>query len=288
MCACEVLSKDGSTESAGNANLNGASGGVGCPPESKLHRDRVRRNAARHRAQTRKRLAERYGTGRAISPNCVTLCEERLEGIGIYLSRLGVRELVYLLQRVLHTTPDGASLPLSQFSSLGLARKLLNGLLQVGLISCPDPNSWKPRNYEIGNAKARRFLPTTELLMANLGSEMVNSPAAYLSGAYRQREVRCHSTVVLKPESGVHISSRAAELLKEGTGLRFDLPDALLRLTDLAEEKRVRILQAGQTALGWLGSEDQIHTTWTQTRTGRLYASCLACKRPAFHFTGSR
>jgi hypothetical protein len=151
--------------------------------------------------------------------------------------------------------------------------KLLEGFLLVGLISCPDPNSWKPRNYDFANAKARRFLPTTELLMANRGSETVNSAADYLSGAYRQREVRSHSTVILKPESGVPISSRLVELLKEGTGMRFDLPNALLRITDLTEEKRVRILQAGQAALGWLGSEGPIHTTWTQTPTGRLYAS---------------
>jgi hypothetical protein len=273
VCAREIASKNGSTQSAGNANLHGTSGGVGCPPESKLHRAGVRRSAARHRAQTRQKLAERYGADRPVSAHCVTLCKERLAGIGIDLSCLGVRELVYLLQRVLYTTADGASLPLSRFSSPGLGKKLLNGLLQVGLISCPDPNSWKPRYYDLGNAKARRFLPTTELLMANLGSEMVNSAAAYLSGAYQQRKVRCHSTVVLKPESGVHISSRATELLKQGTGLRFSLPNALLRITDLAEEKRVRILQAGQAALGWLGSRQAIHTSWIQKQSGRLYAS---------------
>ena len=273
MGALEIPSQDGSTHSTGNANLHGTSGGIGCSPESKLHREGVRRSAARHRAQTRKKLAERYGAGREVSPHCVTLCKERLAGIGINLSCLGVRELVYLLQRVLHTTAAGASLPLSQFSSLELGRKLLNGLLLVGLISCSDPNSWKPRNYDIANAKARRFLPTIELLMANVGSEVVNSAADCLSGAYRQREVRCHSTVVLMPESGVPISSRAAELLKQGTGVRFDLPDALHRITNLTEERRVRTLQAGQAALGWLGSEAPIHTAWTQARTGRLYAS---------------
>ena len=273
MSAREFSSKDGSTQFSGSANLYGTLGGVGCPQESKFHRQGVRRSAARHRAQTRKKLAERYGTGRGISPNCVTLCKERLEGIGIYLLCLGIRELVYLLQRVLHTTADGASLPLWRLSSPGLGRKLLNGLLFVGLISCPNPNSWKPLNYDISNAKGRRFLPTAELLMANLGSEVVNSAADYLSGAYRRREVRCHSTVVLKPESGVPISSCVVELLKKGTGLRFDLPNALPRISDLTEEKRVRILQAGQAALGWLGSEDSIHTTWTQTQTGRLYAS---------------
>jgi hypothetical protein len=62
-------------------------------------------------------------------------------------------------------------------------------------------------------------------------------------------------------------------VLMEGTGLRFDLPTALQRVTDLTEPKRVRTLQAGQAALGWLGSEGPIHTTWTQAPTGRFYAS---------------
>jgi hypothetical protein len=271
--AREFSSKDGSTQRAGSANLDGTLGSVGCSPESKLHREGVRRSDARHRAKTRKKLAERYGSGRGISPHCVTLCKERLAGDGICLSRLGIRELVYVLQRVLHTTADGASLPLSRFSSLGLGSKLLNGLLLVGLILCPNPDSWKPRNYDFSNAKARRFLPTTGLLMANLGSEVVNSAAAYLSGAYQQREVRRQSTIVLKPESGVPISSAAAEVLMEGTRLGFDLPSALNCITDLTEAQRVRILQAGQTALGWLGSEAPIHTSWTQAPTGRLYAS---------------
>ena len=273
MCVREFSCKDGSTQFAGNANLHGTSRGAGCPPESKLHRKGVRRRAARHRAKTRKSLAERYGAHRAVSPHCVTLCRRRLAEVGLPLSCLGVRELLYLLQRVLYTTADGSCLGVSRFSSLGLGRKLLNGLLQVGLITCPDLDSWKPSNYDIGNAKGRRFLPTTELLMANIGSEMVNNAAAYLSGEYRQREVRSQSRVVLNPESGLHISPCTTELLEKGTGLRFNLPNALLRVAELTEQKRVRILQAGQAALGWLGSNGPIHTTWTQTRTGRLYAS---------------
>lgn len=273
MCACETASKDGSTESAGSANLHGTSGGVGCPPESKLHREAVRRSAARRRAQTRKKLAERYGTGRAISPNCVTLCKERLADIGLRLSCRGVNELVWLLQRVLQTTADGASLPLSQFSSPGSGTKLLNGLLEVRLISCPDPDSWKPCNYDFGNAKARRFLPTTELLMANVGSEIVNSGAAYLSGTFEQREIRRQSIVQSAPDSPVAIPPHVASRLEEGTGLTFNLTHALPTLNGLGEEKRARILQAGQNALGWLGSCQPIHTSWIQKPTGRLYAS---------------
>ncbi len=274
MCAREIASKNGSTQSAGNANLHGTSGGVGCPPESKLHRTGVRRSAARHRAQTRQKLAERYGADRPVSAHCVTLCKERLAGIGIDLSYLGVRELVYLLQRVLHTTADGASLPLSQFSSLGSGRKLLNGLSQVGLIWCPNPGSWKPRGYDIRNAKARRFLPTSELLLvANTDLETVNSGAAYLSGTFGEREIRHQSIVQSAPESGVKIPTHVAARLEEGTGLSFNLTQALPILNGLVEEKRARILQAGQGALGWLGSRQPIHTSWIQKQSGRLYAS---------------
>src|SRR4030095_2164362 len=63
------------------------------------------------------------------------------------------------------------------------------------------------------------------------------------------------------------------ERLEEGTDLRFSLSNALRCINDLPEEKRVRTLQAGQTALGWLGNGNPIHTTWTQKPTGRLYAS---------------
>jgi hypothetical protein len=181
---------------------------------------------------------------------------------------------VWLLQRVLHTTADGAALPLSSFSSLGLGSKLLDGLSQVGLIWCPDPDSWKPRGYDFHNAKARRFLPTSELLLvASADAETVNSGVAYLSGAFGQREIRRQSIVQSAPDSGVAISPHVAARLEEGTGLTFSLTHALPILNGLVEEKRARILQAGQAALGWLGSDQPIHTSWIQKPTGRLYAS---------------
>jgi hypothetical protein len=274
VCARETPSKDGPTQSAGNANLHSTPGGAECTPKSKLQLEGVRRSTIRHRAQARKKLAERYGAERAVSPQCVTLCKERLAEIGIDLSCLAVRELVYLLQRVLHTTSDGAALPLSQFSSLGLGRKLLDGLLQVGLIWCPDPDSWKPRGYDIHNARARRFLPTSELLLvASADAETVNSGAAYLSGTFGQREIIQQSIVQSAPNSDVTIPSYVAARLKEGTGLTFNLNDALPILNGLVEEKRARTLLAGQAALNWLGSRHPIHTSWIQKPTGRLYAS---------------
>jgi hypothetical protein len=274
VCAREITPKDGSTQSAGNANVHSTSGGVKCAPESKLQREGLRRSTARHRAQARKKLADRYGTGRAISPNCVALCKERLAGIGIRLSCKGVTELVWVLQRVLHTTVNGAALPLSLFSSVGLGRKLLDGLSQVGLIWCPDPDSWKPRGYDIHNARARRFLPASELLLvACTDPETVDSGAAYLSNTFGQREIIQQSIVQSAPNCGVAIPSHVAARLGEGTGLTFNLNNALPILNGLVEEKRVRTLLAGQAALNWLGSRHPVHTSWIQRPTGRLYAS---------------
>jgi hypothetical protein len=144
----------------------------------------------------------------------------------------------------------------------------------MGLIWCPDPESWKPRGYDIRNAKARRFLPTSELLLtASTDPETVNSGAAYLSGTFGQRNVRHQSIVQSAPDSGVAIPRHVVARLEEGTGLTFDLNHALPILNALAEKKRARILQAGQASLDWLGSRQPIHTSWIQKPTGRLYAS---------------
>src|SRR5947208_13424544 len=109
--------------------------------EGKLQPQQARRRAARRRSQTRRRLQERIATGKLISPQAVDLCLERLAAIGVRLDRRGVRELVCLLQRVFHTTPKGSSLPLRWFSSQHLGAKLLEGLREVHLIWCVDPDS---------------------------------------------------------------------------------------------------------------------------------------------------
>src|SRR4029453_418439 len=101
----------------------------------------------------------------------------------------------------------------------------------------------------------------------------VNSGAAYLSGTFEKHEIRQQSIVQPAPDSGVAIPSHVAARLEEGTGLSFNLTHALPILNGLVEEKRARILQAGQGALGWLGSRQPIHTSWIQKPTGRLYAS---------------
>jgi hypothetical protein len=198
------------------------------------------RRSARHRAKTQRDREARYGAERAISPRAVDLCLERLAELGVRLSVRGVRELFYILQRILCTTVEGAALPLSSLSSVGLGRKILAGLLRGGLISCLDPDSWKPRDYDFRNAKARRFLPSGELLLANVGFETVTSAAAYLSGVHGRRIVRQSSDVILNPASQICLSDYTIEALKSGTGLRFNLNQAVSILGDETEDRRAR------------------------------------------------
>ena len=205
-----------------------------------MQRQSVRRRDSRRRAQAQKRLKDRYGSDRPICPEAVDLCRNRLTGIGVRLSCRGVRELFFFLQRVLHTNKDGASLPLEKFSSTDLGRKLCDGLTRTGLISCVNPDSWKPRAGDLKNARARQFLPSSELLLANAGPQVVDNAADYLAGCFQNRRTRCESEVILCPGSLVPISAHVVARLREGTGLRFSLNRATNLLIGAPEERRRR------------------------------------------------
>src|ERR1017187_887547 len=242
-------------------------------PKSKLHSKSASRCNARHRTITRQRLEARQGADRAISPLVVDFCLDRHAQAGITLSVNGVRELFYILQRVLHTTHDGASLPLSSLSSPTLGRKILNGLLRVRLIRCVDPDSWKPRDFDFRNAKARCFLPSSELLLANIGLETVSSAADYRSHVYGRREIRESSDVILNPASQIFLSDHTIETLQRGTGLQFNLNRAVSILKTEEESRRSLLLQSGFAAVGRTGAKVEIQTCWKQHKGGRLYAS---------------
>jgi len=102
------------------------------------------RTRARRRAKTVAKLKARHGTERQICATAITLCRERLAEAGCRLNFGGVRELIWLLQRVLHTTKDGARLPLREFSSPTLGHKLRDALCETHLLFCPNPGAWRP------------------------------------------------------------------------------------------------------------------------------------------------
>jgi hypothetical protein len=178
-----------------------------------------------------------------------------------------------VLQGVLYTTEKGAHLPLRQFRSSNTGRKLLDGLRQTALTTCVNLDSWKPLGYDFGNAKARRFLPSSELLLANSSLEVVDNIADYFAGRFAMREIRCSSSVELAPESGVSISPSVVARLEHGTGFRFNLSKACPIIDRLSEEKHVRVLRDGQRAIGCLRSTEAMHTRWSQKPCGRIYAA---------------
>ena len=233
----------------------------------------MRRRAARNRSKTRRGLRKRYGSGRPISPITVSLCLDRLEAAGVSLTVRGKSELFYFLQRILHTKREGAALPLSRFSSKGVGRKLVRSMLSEGLAHCPDPNSWKPRDCDFRNAKARRFLPSAELLLANRGCETVASAAEYFSAKHAQRRRRHRSEVILHSASPVKLSEHCIQALRRGTGLTFNVEKALPLLNGCDAIERVSLLQSMFGAVGYNTDQRPIHTRWKQEATGRLYAS---------------
>ena len=149
----------------------------------------------------------------------------------------------------------------------------MTGLMETGLIFCVDPDSWKPRDWDFTNATARRFLPSSELILANAGPWVVDNAFDYLDGRYHFRGTRQESEVILYPESGVEISPNVVDRLVAGTGLTFNLRRAIECLDGKAEVEQAKLLLSAQPAVGFLGIRDPIHTRWEQKPCGRLYAS---------------
>ena len=118
-----------------------------------------------------------------------------------------------------------------------------------------------------------RFLPSSELLLANADLRAAYNAADYVARNFTFRPLTIHSSVELANESGVYLSPEVLARLEEGTGFRFNLAKALRKLDGLRERDRVRYLQASQCALGCLGNRALIHTHWKQNEIGRLYAS---------------
>ena len=119
----------------------------------------------------------------------------------------------------------------------------------------------------------RRFLPSSELLWANAGQQVVDNVADYLARRYTSRGTRSASEVILCPESLVPISADVVARLREGTGLRFNGNEAAKLLIDQPEERCRQLLQAAQAACGFLGNGNHVHTQWIQKPSGRLYAA---------------
>jgi hypothetical protein len=233
---------------------------------------KVQRYRASRRVEAEARLQLRSGVERSICPECVTLAQERLGQAGLRLNSRGLRELFWVLQRVLHTTRDGADLPLRKFSSAVTGTKILKGLTKAGLIYCVDPDCWKPRDYDFRNSTARRYLPSSKLLLANAGLVVVEKAANYLEGRFLPRELTQESTVELDPASGVVVALHLVAKLEMGTGFHFDLAKVLPNLEAFSEEKRSDLLRAGQAALGCLRNPGPLHAHWSQKPMGRLYA----------------
>jgi hypothetical protein len=164
-------------------------------------------------------------------------------------------------------------LPLKKFSSPATGARILGGLQDAKLIHCVDPDSWKPLDNDVSNAKARRFLPNSELLLANVGPDSVASAPDYHTGNWQARQVRSTSNYIPADNCPMTLPSHVTGALNAGTGLIFDWNRAIPILSAEEEPKRSHLLQSACMAVGYGGGHAVLHTVWEQKESGRICSS---------------
>ena len=124
----------------------------------------------RNRSQNKfKRKVGRPSSKKSVSVEALRLCIKRLEANGYRPTRTTRQYLFKILQLILPSKSDGKGIPTRSFPTAKKVSELLKALNAVELISCPDWDSWK-----IANApKARAFIPSSELILADLDGPRV-------------------------------------------------------------------------------------------------------------------
>jgi hypothetical protein len=174
-------------------------------------------------------------------------------------------------------TTEGAKLPQRAFSSEKIGRFVQEGFVESGLAQCTDWGSWKPTNCDFRNAKARAFIPSYELLWADIGSEVVSTFGDYCRERYEQRAPLHSATrlVIACRDSGVSIPKNVLKALESGTGLFCDFGELRNLLLGLPEDKRSQKLCAALASVGRT-KVDELRPIWEQHEWGRVY-----CSKPA-------
>lgn len=207
----------------------------------------------------------------------VELAEERLAGYN-KLNSTKRRAVFYAMQRISrYDRARGARLPQWAFSSEKIGRYIQEGFVECGLAKCPDWNSWKPTGSDFRNAKARAFIPCTDLVWADTGSKVVSTFPDYCNGRHgRRAPLHTESRLVwLHQSSRVSVRDIVVTALRHGIGIYCDfsaIPDLLLRLS---EEERSRKLCAAFASVGRVQVEE-LRPIWKQHEWGRVY-----CSKPA-------
>jgi len=217
------------------------------------------------------------GANRPVTPEAVSWAEERLSGYN-KLNSARRRAIFRAVQLLCHfRSGHGAGLPQRLFSSKMVGSFIQHAFEECGIATCVDPDSWKPTKYNFKNAKARSFLPSFELLWADIGPDVVSRYEDYVSG-HRLPRPPLHTLTHLvweRKESQVLLPRNVRECLGSGTGLKCDFDTLRRLLFGLPEEQRSQKLCAALQSVGRRPLE-HLRPVWRQHIWGRFYSEAPA------------
>ncbi len=212
---------------------------------------------------------------REVTPAAYELAERKFSQVH-RLNSSARRALFYSVQCLVHYSKEhGARLGLRRFASQHTGKAIQREIIECGLATCVDPDSWKPKGGDVRLAKARGYIPSFDLLWANIGSQVISSLTEYDNEIPSTRAPLHTKNILFLPceASGIEIPANVIAAFQSGTGLYCDKARLHRLITSLPAEKWTPKLGATLAAVGYsLGSE--IKPVWEQNCFGRVH-SCL-------------
>lgn len=198
------------------------------------------------------------------------LAVQSLHDHGITSTRARLEIAFEILKRVLNTSPAGATLRLDNFSSRTEAGRIIHALAACNLILCTDMGMCTPRDWDVRNAKPRRWLPTPQLIAADVSDRGHVNHLEFLRGKTRPRNFE-PPVVSLVDGADTYLDPRVIAMMKNGTGLAFSHSIAAQLLQNLPAPQRAKLMTCARMSAGNVPSV--IRPSWRQSeRSWRLNA----------------
>ena len=216
------------------------------------------------RAGPGSRSCRKAGEGRAcvVATLAVELAVESLRNHGITPTRARHEIMFEVLRRVLNTSAVGAALRLDNFRSRTEASNIIRALAYDHLIVCTDLSVCTPRNWDVKNAKPRRWLSTPLLAAADVCDRGYVNHLDFLREKTRPRSSR-PPEVSLVIGTDTNFDANVIALLKKGTSLAFSYPKAAQLLKNHPLPKQAKLIACARMSAGKLLSE--ICPSWRQS-----------------------
>jgi len=198
---------------------------------------------------------------------------------------------VTIAKRLLHTSSIGARI--SEISNgerlftryeRDILTPVLKALYDANLITCDDWFSYYASGGDVGNVKARRFHPTSELLALDWHGQRAVTVANHKWRRYLPAKTKT-ICVPFKDNANVPtIPDNVRQAFTAPSGLRFDVAAAVELYRALPHDERMKAIRNTQKAVGCDTANGIIELRadcWRQDEGGRVHAARPAlCSLP--------